>query len=770
MVQVSYPGVYIREVPSGSRTITGVSTSIAAFVGAAKRGPVDDPVAILSYSDYARVFSEDTVDSEMTDQVRQFFLNGGQQAYVLRIANGALNASVPLPGSELTLVARNKGADGNDLRVIVDYATAEPERTFNLTIYREAISSTGVVEIVEQEQFKALTMDRSSPRNAKLVIDRDSKFCTAEVTGSVTSTAGVSIAGRLLPSANYGTAAQALLTPRLGTNAGRFRITVGSHSGVASVLPEVFGDAADLQQAIADTSGIPADRFTVEYVAATATAPNVAYSTLVIRATNAADDVRLESVPDTAVDIAGTLGLGAAQGGLEFGNYSDARPTPNGIVSRLASNSAGVTALLTLAGTARTAFSGNLTLTGPVATFTTALTAPTGGSFAQATASGPATLTNLSAIFERLANAINDNTTNHSFKASVQGLRLAVNATYGAASAGADHAFSAGPSWLVGASGILPAAADAVLPRASALGGGTSGAFPEATDYRTAFNTLESKVDLVNLLILPRTNGEGNDHRGDVWGDASAFCDRNRAFLLIDATPVPTTIDSALAAVKNNRVGIVKDHSAMYWPRIIVRPDGQRRAIDPSGTIAGVMSRIDSTRGVWKAPAGTEADLRGVFGVEVPMSDPENGRLNPEALNCIRAFTNGIISWGARTMDGFDNSGNDDYKYVPVRRFALFLEESLYRGLQWAVFEPNDQRLWSQIRMVVSSFMNGLFRQGAFFGETAKEAFFVKVDAETTTPNDINLGICNVVVGFAPVKPAEFIVVTIKQKAGQVQV
>ena len=151
------------------------------------------------------------------------------------------------------------------------------------------------------------------------------------------------------------------------------------------------------------------------------------------------------------------------------------------------------------------------------------------------------------------------------------------------------------------------------------------------------------------------------------------------------------------------------------------------------------------------------------------MSDPENGIINPEAVNAIRVFPNGIVSWGARTMDGFDNSGNLDYKYVPVRRLALFIEESLYRGLKFAVFEPNDEPLWAQIRLAAGAFMNNLFRQGAFQGQKASDAYFVKVDAETTTQNDINLGIVNVVVGFAPLKPAEFVIITIQQMAGQVQ-
>jgi len=258
-----------------------------------------------------------------------------------------------------------------------------------------------------------------------------------------------------------------------------------------------------------------------------------------------------------------------------------------------------------------------------------------------------------------------------------------------------------------------------------------------------------------------------------IWGPASAFCQQRRAFLLVDPKETWRSVDDAVngtTGVSSLRTGLVPDYAAVYWPRIqIAMPQGSRRTVDPSGTIAGLMARIDANRGVWKAPAGIEADLRSVRGVERTMSDPENGVINPEAVNAIRVFPNGIVSWGARTMDGFNNSGNDDYKYIPVRRLALFIEESLYRGLKFAVFEPNDEPLWAQIRLAAGAFMNNLFRQGAFQGQKASDAYFVKVDAETTTQNDINLGIVNVVVAFAPLKPAEFVVIIIQQKAGQVQ-
>ena len=197
---------------------------------------------------------------------------------------------------------------------------------------------------------------------------------------------------------------------------------------------------------------------------------------------------------------------------------------------------------------------------------------------------------------------------------------------------------------------------------------------------------------------------------------------------------------------------------------------GQLGVSAPSGTIAGLYARIDSNRGVWKAPAGTEASITGVQGVEYLLNDRENGLLNPLAVNCVRSFpATGIVSWGSRTIAGSDQNASE-YKYIPVRRTALFIEESLFRGLKWVVFEPNDEPLWAQIRLNVGAFMHNLFRQGAFQGKTKQDAYFVKCDSETTTQNDINLGIVNIWVGFAPLKPAEFVVLTLQQMAGQIQV
>jgi phage tail sheath protein FI len=182
------------------------------------------------------------------------------------------------------------------------------------------------------------------------------------------------------------------------------------------------------------------------------------------------------------------------------------------------------------------------------------------------------------------------------------------------------------------------------------------------------------------------------------------------------------------------------------------------------------MARTDARFGVWTAPAGLEATIRGVTGLSRVISDEENGVLNPKALNAIRLFPSGVVSWGARMMVGADDTGNIDDKYIPVRRTMLFIEESLYRGLKFAVFKPNAEPLWASIRLAAGSFMNGLMRQGAFASSNKVEAYYVLCDATTTTETDRNLGIVNVIVAFAPLKPAEFVVLTVRQMAGQVEI
>ena len=185
--------------------------------------------------------------------------------------------------------------------------------------------------------------------------------------------------------------------------------------------------------------------------------------------------------------------------------------------------------------------------------------------------------------------------------------------------------------------------------------------------------------------------------------------------------------------------------------------------------MAGIFARTDTNRGVWKAPAGLETTINGTNQLSIPVTDPENGELNPLGVNVLRSRPAvGPVIWGARTRQGDDRLASE-WKYVPVRRVALFIEESLVRGTQWAVFEPNDEPLWAQLRLNIGAFMQNLFRQGAFQGQTPNDAYLVKVDRETTTQNDIDRGIVNILVGFAPLIPAEFVIIQIQQLAGQVQ-
>lgn len=275
------------------------------------------------------------------------------------------------------------------------------------------------------------------------------------------------------------------------------------------------------------------------------------------------------------------------------------------------------------------------------------------------------------------------------------------------------------------------------------------------------------RADLFNILCIPPPT-PATDVPDDLWADAAAFCARRRAFLIVDApaTATAANIDD-WAAGDGALTGVNMRNAALYFPRIR-RPDplrgGAAADFAACGAVAGTFARTDAARGVWKAPAGTEAGLAGVSGLTVPLTDAENGRLNPLGINCLRTFRGvGPVVWGARTLRGSDIL-SDEYKYVPVRRLALFLEESLFRGTQWVVFEPNDEPLWAQIRVSLGAFMQDLFRRGAFQGATPRDAYFVRCDADTTTAYDIDRGIVNILVGFAPLKPAEFVIISIQQK------
>jgi hypothetical protein len=299
----------------------------------------------------------------------------------------------------------------------------------------------------------------------------------------------------------------------------------------------------------------------------------------------------------------------------------------------------------------------------------------------------------------------------------------------------------------------------------------SDGALPDSEALIEGMKTLEGIAPYIfNILCIPAA-ADLSDDGATVYAEAETFCEDKRAFLIVDIPDSVDRLDEMTTWLTNTGDDLRHNNAAVYFPRLEISDmlnENRPRNVAASGTLAGVYARTDATRGVWKAPAGTEASLRGAR-IVTKLTDLENGQLNPLGINVLRTFPiYGNISWGARTLNGADQQASE-WKYIPVRRMALYIEESLFQGLKWVVFEPNDEPLWAQIRLNVGAFMHNLFRQGAFQGTKPQDAYFVKCDKETTTQNDIDRGIVNILVGFAPLKPAEFVIIKIQQMAGQIE-
>ncbi len=816
-VQTSYPGVYVQEAPSGVHAISGVATSVAAFVGMCPSGPVNVPTRIFSYREFEGLFGGAAVVGEMPDQVRQFFLNGGSQAWIVRNAKGAtdganLKARSTLLAEDFTqkvliVTAKDAGSDGNLIRVEIDYATDSPERTFNLTVFLALVQSNGITKRDAETTYRNLSMDPASPRFAPRIVSEESDLIDLAIDPSITTpTVPVTPVGvNLSQSGLIFSDLPAFVTAEMAGPADRMlMVSVANRPAVAvnllALLTTNIGAVCQDVEDRINTALADAGETTTVSVDHTTVGPG---EVLQISSTNGPVVIQSAQV----ADVAALLQLGVANGGLETDGYSARRPAANGYVTKVHSGASLATAFGRAHNFAAVVKStlGNIGVTGAghlIAPVATALTGPAimaadpaitlagvAGSFAAVTASLSVIVTTIN------ANAADQ------FIASVQGLRLRVLPLYGNQDADLTlNVTASGPSTLTGAGEILQVGSrptNAVrygiglaLPPApvAAPGGayradrqaGIDGDPPELADYDYSWDKLARTADIFNLLVLPRakTLGATQDDaaRKALWGPASAVCQRNRSFLIVDPPSEPGAgawhnANAAAAGVQLLRSGIVTDHAAIYWPRVrTTDAKGKPITIDPAGTMAGVYAKTDVRRGIWKAPAGLEASLTGVSGLEYAVTNPENGLTNPQALNTLRSMVSGATSWGARTMMGYDGAPDQDYRYVPVRRLALYIEESLYRGLQFAVFEPNAEPLWGQIRLAAGSFMNGLFRQGAFKGEKKSDAYFVACGPSTTTPTDINLGIVNVDIGFSPLKPGEFIVITVRQMAGQIEI
>ena len=653
-VNPTYPGVYVQEIPSGVHTITGVSTSVTAFLGLAPRGPINKAFHIFSLKDYENAFGGLSKDSGMSYAVSQFFLNGGSEGWIVRLALNAKAASLDLNDSGghpvLTVTAVDEGTEGNSILVTIDDHSTDKtisQGTFNLTF--SYTSQTNPADN-RTEVYKGLSMDPANSRFVEDVINDISLLVTVKV--------------------NKPTAGVANLPAPLSVSAGTLTsgtFTKGDIDGLPSTSNNSFMIAFD-SHPIDSTDLITLDT------------------------TNLPDPKGglAAQLPDMAARI--QKAVRATKPGLPaWGNFT-CTASPDNTKLILTSGTVGSTSSVTVSDAAQSNIADKLHL-------------DTGGQ-------NPAT------------------------PKSGGSPHLGADST----KAGAGDPFDINTNPEV---------------------------FFPTDGSRTGIHALD-EVDLFNLLCLPGVTDPGTLNR------AITYCEPRRAFVIIDSLPglLPADMVNKITG-PNFSKGDDGTYAAIYYPWIKA-PDplnnGKLTSYPPSGMIAGLYARTDSTRGVWKAPAGTEANLVSVQGIDYVLTDGENGSLNPLGVNCLRIFpVYGAVCWGARTVSGADALASE-YKYVPVRRTALYIEESLYRGLKWVVFEPNDEPLWAQVRLNVGAFMHDLFRKGAFQGQTPKDAYFVKCDNETTTQNDIDLGILNVIVGFAPLKPAEFVIISIQQIAGQIQV
>ena len=797
-VTPTFPGVYVQEVPSGVRTITGVSTSIALFIGTTQSGPMFDPIRRTTYTDFVRAFSDDTSAAQLPNYVKLFFLNGGTDCYVMRIANGATKAAVALQnelGAEvLTLTAKNAGVQSENIRAVVTYGGPQPETTFNLDLFEWQFDANGNRTKVNTESWKGLNMDPASPLFAPTYITQNSKLLDAALGSAVPpAIEGPSISGRAVDiTPGFQAAWKPLLGNSPGVKTNKVQISVnGSPYVEVDLSPITVGTAAtnlitDIQNAIADqfaALGFPGVNVVVSFPAVGAS------SSVRVRIDPATPTGDILIRPGSSNDLAVPLMLGTAQGGLEISSRWNQRPAPNGITFRPTPSALDDFAVLAQNGLANIV----IDVQKPDGTFVSDTVPMTGGPLPSIQTTGAAdpmskdakpvspnghsdgVREKLGIIAQRIAQFVPTVAGNkNKWKTSVANYRLTLMPTDDVPDNFVSSNFSVPASTLaphfptpnvhyytVGIGG------NNAGRQTSASSAASNGNPPLASDYANAYLTVDKEVDLFNLLVLP-PDVPGKDMSA-FYGDASVFCQQRSAVLLMDPQPGWVTASDAATQVVGLRVGLVKDFAALFYPRITIVDSGVATNIGPAGAVAGLCARIDGTRGVWKAPAGTEVDLRGVIGVEHKFSDSEHGIMNPRAVNVIRVFPNGIVNFGARTMDGDDDFGSE-YKYIPIRRLALYIEVSLYRGLKWVVFEPNDEPLWAQIRLNVGAFMHDLFVKGAFQGRTPKDAYFVKCDAETTTPNDRNLAIVNIWVGFAPLKPAEFVILYLQQMAGQIQV
>ena len=656
MVQPTYPGVYVEEVSSGVRPITAASTSTAAFIGQAQKGPIGEPVKIYNYTEFQDQYGDFLTGAYLAHSVLQFFNNGGGSCYIVRVAEGEATADITLTDRHttvlsrlpsLTIAANSPGAWGNGLIIAIADGSNDPDNEFGLDVYFGG-------EPTPRESFPGLGMIPGRINYAESV-NNTSQYI--EITVDTSNTNADAISGT-----SVGQGAVNLIG--LAAEQTRLRININGDGYQEIDLQDAVDEAivADLSSAANVASAIQA------VVTGQGALPGL--------------QKQLVSTPSNVIFTAFTASQAAN-------------------ILTLTSGSPGINSSVQVM---------------------------------------PASNINQDISWALLLGRSNGGT--ETFGSAI--LRPVV-----------------GSSYLVGLHD--PVADDAV----DSVTEGNDGMPLIGNDmvFTNAFTSLDN-IDDVSLLAVP---GRGSLQVVNAGMNYCANRSLSDCFFIGDMAPDDDDVPDAQAFAGG--ISPKNSYGAVYMPWLLgPDPTGVSSAnipIPPSGYVAGIFAKTDANRGVWKAPAGIEAALAGASGLVANLTDAQHGDLNqdPYNINVIRQFKNaGRVIWGARTI-----SSDAEYRYVPVRRMAIMLRVSLYRGTQWVVFEPNDEPLWAQIRLNIGAFMHNLFRQGAFQGGSPKEAYLVKCDAETTTQNDINQGIVNIIVGFAPLKPAEFVMIKIQQLAGQIE-
>ena len=657
------PGVYIEEVPSGVRTITGVPTSVTAFVGYTPKGPTDEATQIFNFGDFERTFGGLHPDSDVGYAVQHFFLNEGSQAWIVRVASGAAEAAINLSNGTggsaivvLTVVARSEGTWGNLLRVDVDDDTVNPASLFNLSV-TELVERGGVLQPARSEVHRNLSMSIASPVFAVNVINAASNLIRIERPAP----AAAAIAN------NNATSASGTLTAthlgQLNDDRRRLAITLdgdGPHEfdifdaggGLAgTTLDDRLDDLATRIE-----TRVRATNPAVEAFNAFTCTRNGATIVTTSGTPNGQGERSLVRFGNASLRNAATiLRLGTANGGRETDGAAPIRPAQTGNVGGDLS-ALDFNALVQPAKVAVTLQAAGATDDGP---HTLAIWDATGR---------PATL---EALANRVAAALVASPRAELNQAQVgivdSKLRVAAggsnpNVRLHFTNDGSDTTATA--IGLAGGAENVARYALGVGLTAQAQSGavpGNDGTPPSATDLqgsraaKTGIFALED-ADIFNILTIPDQSDPA------LLAAALAYAAERRAMFIVD---MPDTVDTLVEARTwlGQNGALRHRNAAVYFPRVRAADplDGNRvRSFANSGAIAGLYSRIDSTRGVWKAPAGTEASLRGVQALEYTLSDPENGVLNPLAINCLRNFPIfGPVVWGARTLEGSDQLASE---------------------------------------------------------------------------------------------------------------